>query len=188
MAISKKIAYSVPLIFLAGIGAALVLTGGDFIISFSGVSAMSSSNAPSGGDFSVISSAGDSVGAVASSGGDFTMTSVVSGGSSNAVQTFIKTDLSELIVFPNPYRPGSGGAYDAQNITFRNLTQKVKIRIFNIAAELVKTIDYDGQNGQVAWDARNENGQKVASGIYIYIAVNPDNTSQKTKGKFAVIK
>jgi hypothetical protein len=135
------------------------------------------------------SSAGDSAGNIASSGGDFTMTGGVSGGTTpGGASTYLKADLTQVIVFPNPYRPGSGGAYDAQNLTFRNLTQKVKIRIFNIAAELVKTIDYDGQNGQLTWDARNDDGQKVASGVYIYIVGNPDNASQKAKGKFAVIK
>ena len=187
MAVSKKILYSIPLIFLAALGAALVLTGGDLTITFSGVSSAASSPSPSGGDFSLISSAGDSAGAIASSGGDFSITGEVPGGSTTGT-AFLKTNLSEIIVFPNPYRPGSGGAYDASNITFRNLTQKVKIRIFNIAAELVKTIDYDGQTGQLAWDARNDDGQKVASGVYIYIASNPDDTSQKAKGKFAIIK
>ena len=91
-------------------------------------------------------------------------------------------------MFPNPYKPGSGGAYDAQNMTFRNLTQKVKIRIFNIVPELVKTIEADSQTGEATWDACNEDGEKVASGVYLYIITNPDNNNQKAKGKFAIIK
>lgn len=182
-----KPAYIIPLLLIASAAAAFVMTGGSLTIDFTGISATASSSQLSGGSLSLASSSGESVGAAAMAGGSYTVTGEVPGGGASS-SSYLKTNLNEVIVFPNPYRPGSGGPYDAQNITFRNLTSRVKIRIFNLAAELVKAIETDSQGGQLSWDAANDNGEKVASGVYIYVVTNPDDPSQKAKGKFAIIK
>jgi hypothetical protein len=184
---ANRTLYTILFLFIAAACAAFVMTGGSLTIDFTGISATSASAQLSGGSLSMVSSSGNSVGAAVMAGGNYSVTGEVSGGGA-AASSFLKTNLSEVIVFPNPYRPGSGGAYDASNMTFRNLTSRVKIRIFNIAAELVRTIEADTQGGQLTWDASNENGEKVASGVYIYVVTNPDDSSQKAKGKFAIIK
>jgi len=94
--------------------------------------------------------------------------------------TPIVGDLSNVIVYPNPFKPHLGH----NEIYFKGLTEKTTIKIYNIAGELVRQID--NIDGEAVWDARNDSGNKVASGIYIYIMTN-DKGNKKT-GKLAIIK
>ncbi len=102
------------------------------------------------------------------------------------------SDLDNVKVFPNPYKPGSGGEFDRTSygagIVFKDLTAKADINIFNIAGELVAEFSEADGDGLVVWNAQNNSGEKVASGVYIYYIVNPDNRAQKKIGKIAIIK
>ncbi|MFH1369366.1 MAG: fibronectin type III domain-containing protein [Elusimicrobiota bacterium] len=108
-----------------------------------------------------------------------------------SVSTY-ESNLDKVIVYPNPYKPGSGGAFDntslGTGVLFDKLTQKANIKIFNIAGELVAECDETNGDGKYLWNICNADGEKVASGVYIYLVTNPDDSSQKTKGKFAIIK
>jgi len=92
--------------------------------------------------------------------------------------------LSNVIVYPNPYKPGSGAI-----LKFKYLTGEATIKIYTIAGEPVRTIqkiqgsapDYFAE-----WDGKNENDELVASGVYTYVIT--DNTGEKITGKIAVIK
>lgn len=95
-------------------------------------------------------------------------------------------NLEKAYVYPNPFKPGSGGDYDAENITFSNLTEQTKIEIYNIAGELVATIDKNNDQNEKQWNAANDAGKKLASGVYIFYISN-DNGQKKT-GKFAIVK
>lgn len=97
------------------------------------------------------------------------------------------SNLSAIKVFPNPFQPGSGGAFDASGIKFKNLTQEATIRIFTLTGELVRTLHKTAADGdEKVWDARNESGRSVASGVYFYLVTNP--SGEKIKGRVAVIK
>jgi hypothetical protein len=87
-----------------------------------------------------------------------------------------------ILVYPVPYKPGSGGSYDAKGIMFDNIGTNAKIRIFNVAGEMVflDTI----QNTFYIWDAKNKYGNNVASGVYIYYITS--NEGKTFKGKIAV--
>jgi len=115
----------------------------------------------------------------------FSIYSLVSGGP-------VKDKLSQVIVYPNPYKPGTGGQFDSslfgKGIVFENLTAKANIRIFNIAGELVRNIQATDGSGRYVWDASNDDGSKVASGLYVYIITDIDNTSVRCSGKFCIIK
>ncbi len=67
--------------------------------------------------------------------------------------------------YPNPFNPSTTIAFDVPE------TGKVKLTIHNMMGQLVKTL-YHGQanagHHQVVWNAKNEQGVKVASGVYIY--------------------
>lgn len=95
-------------------------------------------------------------------------------------------DLEGAYVYPNPYKPGSGGDYDADFITFSKLTEQATIEIFNIAGELVSTITKDSTISEKKWDATNDAGKRLASGVYIFYISNDDG--QKKTGKFAIVK
>jgi len=72
---------------------------------------------------------------------------------------------------PNPFNPETVIKYGLPSAT------QVSVRIYNIVGQLVKTLvdDYQpaGQH-QVVWNGTNENGERVASGIYLYRFVTPD--------------
>ncbi|MFH1714918.1 MAG: carboxypeptidase regulatory-like domain-containing protein [Elusimicrobiota bacterium] len=100
-----------------------------------------------------------------------------------------ENDLSKAIVYPNPYKPGTGGDYDREGgVLFDKLTKRAKIRIYTIAGELVYEGYEEDGDGKFEWKAENNANQRIASGVYIYIITNLDNESEKSKGKIAVIR
>lgn len=92
-----------------------------------------------------------------------------------------------VIVYPNPYKPYDGDSttgYAGSGIIFDGLTKDVKIRIFTISGRLVREIDIT-TDGSFQYDVRNDDGEELASGVYIYIITNGKEIS---KGKFAIIR
>jgi hypothetical protein len=60
--------------------------------------------------------------------------------------------------YPNPFNANT-------IITYRGL-EEGDIEIFNIAGQLVKAFSLSGKEGLIIWDASDENGNRVSSGIY----------------------
>ena len=96
-------------------------------------------------------------------------------------------DLSDAYVYPNPFKPNSPGRFQAAKLTFKRLPAQTKIEIFSLTgkrvAELRKT---DSAVDYYEWNVTNDDGQKLASGVYLYFMTSPDGS--KAKGKFAVIR
>ncbi|MDD5686360.1 MAG: fibronectin type III domain-containing protein [Elusimicrobia bacterium] len=99
-------------------------------------------------------------------------------------------DLSEVFVYPNPYKEGDSryGGVEGKNIVFKRLTAKANIKIFNIAGELV----FEGNKDSVIedeykWETVNNGGEKVARGMYIYLVTNPEN-GKKVRGRLGIIR
>ncbi|GAB4184150.1 MAG: hypothetical protein Kow00108_21700 [Calditrichia bacterium] len=67
--------------------------------------------------------------------------------------------------YPNPFNPTTEISFLLPE------QQKVKVEIYNLAGQLVKTL-FDGQLSagpqKLVWDATNELGQTVSSGVYMY--------------------
>ncbi|MFH1563178.1 MAG: hypothetical protein ABIF11_07170 [Nitrospirota bacterium] len=101
-------------------------------------------------------------------------------------------NLGNVIVYPNPFKPNSGLGHEY--ITFgskkdvsRKLTSSATIKIYTISGDLVKTLEVTPQDdGQKVWYANNDFGNKVASGVYIYMIINPQG--EKCIGKLAIIR
>ena len=90
-----------------------------------------------------------------------------------------RDDLSHLIVFPNPCD------LSESPLTFANLTPEATIEIYTLDGILVKTlIEQDGDD-RTEWDGRNEQGERIGSGIYLY---SVEGRKQRRMGKFAVIR
>jgi len=100
--------------------------------------------------------------------------------------------LDNAFVYPNPYRPDSGTTYDntsvGEGIVFAGMPSSAKIRIFTISGEFVNEINQASQNGRILWDTCNADGQKIASGTYIFIATSSAIPGKKTCGRFAIIR
>ncbi len=89
------------------------------------------------------------------------------------------SSLDNLFPYPQP------AGMDDQ-IIFANVPDDTEIRIFDLQGILVRKLA-TGRSafGGLQWDLRNENGQKVAAGIYIYMAKTP-NASRM--GKLSVVR
>ena len=99
-----------------------------------------------------------------------------------------QTDYNTSFGYPNPCYLETAGYVRISNI--HSYAADVKIYIYNIAGELVRELGagngvetYGGmQIGK--WDGRNNDGEKAASGVYIYLIKGDENP--KT-GKVAIL-
>jgi subtilisin family serine protease len=96
--------------------------------------------------------------------------------------------------YPNPFKPGEVNYTTIYFTTKRAVVDK-SIGIYNLAGEMVLSVEGssiymdkwydDGYVYKYQWDGKNDSGERVASGIYVYV-VNADGNMKK--GKLAVIK
>ena len=105
-------------------------------------------------------------------------------------------DENKIKVVPNPYFAAS--AFEGQNtfssgrgpreIQFRYLPSECTIRIYNIAGELVKTINHSSplNSGTGRWDLLTEDNLSASYGMYVYHIVAP-SIGEKI-GKLAIVK
>jgi hypothetical protein len=106
-----------------------------------------------------------------------------------------KQDVSQINVFPNPYYGVNSEEINKYQrfVTFTHLPQRAKIRIFNLAGVLVRTINHDPQGATPGgtqferWDLSNESGLPVGSGLYIAHIDMPDLGATKIL-KIAVVQ
>ncbi len=96
-------------------------------------------------------------------------------------------------VVPNPYIVTNQWEKTtlSRKIAFTGLPGKCKIRIYNMAGDLVKIIEHqaDGTQknefgGTATWNLLNTHDQKIASGVYIFYV---ESDIGESTGKFAVV-
>ena len=92
-------------------------------------------------------------------------------------------DGKKLSVCPVPYKPNSSGKYGGNGITFLNIEPNSTIKIFNIAGEKVFETTTDSGSNFYLWNVKNNAGNNVASGVYIYYIKSGGNIK---KGKLAI--
>ncbi len=96
--------------------------------------------------------------------------------------------LKDVYSWPNPGSPKNGQAIRITKLPF---DKTITIKIYNIAGELVRTLDdgkeiLAGAGSKIAtWDGKNEDGEYVASGIYAYVV---DAEGEQQVGKIAIVK
>jgi hypothetical protein len=88
---------------------------------------------------------------------------------------------SGVKVYPNPYKPSKGHSW----VKFDGLTSNTDIKIFTMSGEIVFKIK-DIDKGEYLWDATNQAGKDLASGIYICLLSN--NVSDKKIVKVAILR
>jgi hypothetical protein len=97
--------------------------------------------------------------------------------------------LEEVKVVPNPYIVGNAWS-DVENddrIRFMHIPNKCRLLIYNVAGDLVRTLDHSSESGYIEWNVRNARDQEVAPGVYVYVIYGP-NGEEKSSGTFSVIK
>ncbi|MBI4064378.1 MAG: hypothetical protein HY401_08785 [Elusimicrobia bacterium] len=101
------------------------------------------------------------------------------------------TQVNFVYAFPVPWRPNfdDPARYGtlAGGITFTNLPSEGSIKIFDVAGELVRTINIPVGlfPPKYKWDVKTESGQDVVSGVYIWVV---ESGSNRKFGKLMVIR
>ncbi|MDD5131533.1 MAG: T9SS type A sorting domain-containing protein [bacterium] len=97
---------------------------------------------------------------------------------------------------PEPALPGPGSkarthpnpCKNSSRVYFRNLQSRANIEIYDLSGKLINEVDKNNNSSSVYWNLVNKEGEKVASGIYVYVITYPDDNSRQEKGKIAVIR
>ena len=82
--------------------------------------------------------------------------------------------LSDTNVFPNPVRPNFLG-----NVVIRGLQQKTRVKITDIAGNLV--YDTTSEGGSISWNLRSFTGARVRSGVYLIFVTSEDGLDSAVK-------
>jgi hypothetical protein len=84
-------------------------------------------------------------------------------------------DFNLIYAVPNPFRSGSSQFstesyhnFPDGNLRIVNVPPQCKLQIFTTAGDLVWNIDHNSTSGNIEWDTRNNSGEEVSSGVYIY--------------------
>jgi len=95
----------------------------------------------------------------------------------------VDADVSKVRCYPNPSKSGSW-------VVFSNLPLFAKVFIFTENGLLVRVLKDSRGTGRAVWDLKNAQGQRVASGIYLFLVRKtlPDRGPVKKWGKLAIIR
>ena len=101
-----------------------------------------------------------------------------------------KNDLSKITTVPNPFVVSSIyeiGAYGTEKeVQFHHLPPQCTIRIYNIAGDLVRTLEHTDGTPLESWNLQSYNQQEIGFGVYFYHVDAPG--IGEYIGKMAVIK
>jgi hypothetical protein len=81
-----------------------------------------------------------------------------------------KGELGRVRAVPNPYYAHSTYELNRFNrvLKFTHLPARCTVRLFNLAGDLVRTLEKDDGTSQLTWDLNSNRGLPIGSGIYIF--------------------
>ncbi len=96
---------------------------------------------------------------------------------------------------PNPLRTGRSAQedpnyhnYPGDVVRFVGLTDDSILRVYNLAGDLIFTAENkDPDTRNIVWDTRNQKGEQVTSGVYIYRTVD-NKTGDDSYGRLVIIR
>ncbi len=94
-----------------------------------------------------------------------------------------KAPTEKIMVYPVPYKPNSSGRYGGEGIYFSGVDEGTDIQIFNVAGEKVFETTVE-EADEFLWNAKNNAGNSISSGIYFYYIKTSEG--RKVKGKLAI--
>ncbi len=89
---------------------------------------------------------------------------IASNGGGESIEVSLLVIPSGIVAYPNPFSPSLG----TNLIFWGNSVPYVKIQILNLAGELVKVLEEKYGSSMLSWDGRNEQGNLVTRGVYIF--------------------
>ena len=103
--------------------------------------------------------------------------------------TLVNSDFSQVKVYPNPWRKDK---HDGQPVTFANLPIGSTVKLFTVSGHKESKF-WMRRAEESAWDLTNESGDKVASGVYVYLITVERyramaGMGRRSKRKLAIIK
>ncbi len=107
-------------------------------------------------------------------------------GAGLAVQSSIPKALALSQNYPNPFNPSTTIAFDIPGTQGEG--QHVEVTVYDIRGRRVTTLigeDLEPGSYRLYWDGRDDRGERVSSGIYLYILRAGDRTFTR---KMTVIK
>jgi hypothetical protein len=100
-----------------------------------------------------------------------------------------QNELKDIKVVPNPYFVQYSSRVETVEgqsmLYFNNLPDECTIRIYNLAGDLVRTVEHNDDSGSETWDLLSESGRQVAAGLYLFHVESPYG---EYLGRFAVVK
>jgi hypothetical protein len=104
-----------------------------------------------------------------------------------------QNNLGKIYAVPNPYRTG-GSVFTTPNyhnfpdnmIRFVNVPPNCSLKIYTVSGDLVWEVENREGLGNIEWDARNQRGEDVASGVYVYKI--EDLSGNRVYGRLVVIR
>jgi len=95
-------------------------------------------------------------------------------------------EIDEVYVVPNPYIGSNRLEQSAYNrIDFRGLPPECTITIYTVAGDKVRSVSHESGLSWESWDLRNDEGNIVAPGVYLYRIKSRNN---ERIGKFAIVR
>ena len=85
---------------------------------------------------------------------------------------YTEYDLKEVYNYPNPFKDGT---YFTFIVTGDQLPDQLYVKIYTVAGRLIKTININSADlgadlgfKRIYWDGRDEDGDRIANGVYFY--------------------
>ncbi|MCK4338907.1 MAG: T9SS type A sorting domain-containing protein [Candidatus Cloacimonetes bacterium] len=83
----------------------------------------------------------------------------------------------KLIIFPNPFSTSTTISFSA--IDHTDLHKLTEIKIYNTKGQLLRLLQIPDNQSSVEWDGKDENGEPVPTGIYLYMLSDGENSITK---------
>ena len=90
-----------------------------------------------------------------------------------------ESDLSNVMVYPNPAKMSDG------QLTFARLTAQADVRIYTMNMRFIRDLTTTESQGGVTWDLRDDAGNLVPSGEYLYYATGSNDAGVSVEAKAA---
>jgi hypothetical protein len=97
--------------------------------------------------------------------------------------------LAGVSVVPNPFnrrRAYAQAQFPGEDrVQFVNLPLRCSIDIYTAAGDKIRTLEHDSAADSENWDLRNQNGEDVSSGVYLFFV---RAEGQEADGRFVIIR
>ena len=93
---------------------------------------------------------------------------ISSNGGTESIEVSLLVIPSGVVAYANPFSPSPGSSL----VFWGDSIAYMKIRIFNLAGQVVRVLEERYGSSALTWDGRDEEGNLLAKGIYIFVMGN----------------